>query len=306
MNLRVLVAETEASTRRELLRALEDCDVFEADCGAVALEALRSDEFSLVVTSMDLGDTDGLTVLAEIASRGRESVVVVTVDDPNDPTAKSALRSGAHDLLVRPLDEILTKAALDRALQRIRLEHENEALLSSLKRNVEALGRQNSRLEHLATHDELTGLYNYRFFREALEMELARCRRHGRVASVVFADVDHFKEYNDTQGHLAGDVLLTKLAALLLGRARRSTLVARYGGEEFVLLVPEADRCAAREYAEDIRTRVEQFEFGGRRITLSIGIASFPECGTDANALLKCADDALYRAKAAGRNTVCG
>ena len=128
----------------------------------------------------------------------------------------------------------------------------------------------------------------------------------------MLADLDYFKKYNDTQGHLAGDELLSALGSLITRESRKSTIVARYGGEEFALLIPETDREGALKYAEKIRSLVEAYPFHGRethpggKITMSLGVATFPENGTDANALIKCADDALYRAKDAGRNTVCG
>ena len=140
---------------------------------------------------------------------------------------------------------------------------------------------------------------------------MARCRRHKRWLSLAFADVDHFKKYNDAQGHLAGDSLLSELGRLLTSYGRKSTIIARYGGEEFVLVVPETDHHGALTYAENVRKLVENHPFPGRetqpdgKITLSIGVATFPEHGTDANALIKHADDALYRAKNSGRNSVC-
>jgi diguanylate cyclase (GGDEF)-like protein len=132
------------------------------------------------------------------------------------------------------------------------------------------------------------------------------------MLSLLFADIDHFKKYNDTYGHLAGDKLLSSLGRLITTQSRKSTIVARYGGEEFVLIVPEADQRAGLQYAEKIRSLVESHVFtecdlradGG--ITLSMGVASFPVDGTDADMLIKCADDRLYCAKASGRNTVCG
>ena len=188
----------------------------------------------------------------------------------------------------------------------------NWHLLRSLKRNVDALGLQNAQLEQLANRDELTGLYNYRYFREAFEMELSRCRRHRRVLSLLFADLDCFKQFNDRQGHLAGDALLATLGQLIMSMSRKSTIVARYGGEEFVLLAPDTDRQGALLYAEKLRSAVESYPFEGRetqpggRVTMGLGVATYPDHGTDVNSLIKYADDALYRGKNAGRNTVRG
>jgi diguanylate cyclase (GGDEF)-like protein len=120
--------------------------------------------------------------------------------------------------------------------------------------------------------------------------------------------VDHFKLVNDTSGHRAGDELLRSLAALLVEQIRREDLACRYGGEEFVVLMPGAGLSAALPRAEAWRASVEQLRlsFEGRpvRVTISAGVAAFPRDGSDEDALLRCADEALYRAKAAGRNRV--
>ena len=312
MGLHILIAEEEDSFRGNLVCALDGHHVVEAASGAEALEHLRGGPFPLVIAGMGMRDTPGLTLLEETKSLDPEALVIVTIEPTGAGEAARALRLGAHDYLVKPCDDDVLAAVLRRAIKQVTLSRENQALLDSLKRNVEALGLQNQRLEQLATHDGLTGLYNHRYFREAFDVELSRCRRYGRVLSLVFADIDYFKKYNDTYGHLDGDKLLSSLGELITSQSRKSTIIARYGGEEFVLLVPETDRQAALKYAEKIRSLVESHEFAegerraGRRITLSMGVATFPVDGTDPEALIKSADDRLYRAKESGRNTVCG
>ncbi len=311
MGLHILIAEEEDSCRRHIARALKGNDVVEAASGAEAIEALRSGPFPLVVTSMQVGDVCGLTIMEQTKSQDPGALVVFTVGRAGAHEAELALRSGAHDCLVKPCDDILTSAALRRAIRHATLIRENQDLLSSLKRNVEALGLQNRKLQYLATRDGLTGLFNHRYFRETFDVELSRCRRYKRVLSLVLADVDNFKKYNDSQGHLAGDRLLSTLGTLITSESRQSTIVARYGGEEFAVIMPEGDREGAIRYAEKMRALVEAYPFEGRethpggRITMSLGVATYPENGTDADTLIKHADDALYRAKDAGRNAVC-
>ena len=312
MGLRILIAEEDDSFRCQLASALAGHDVVEAASGDEALESLREDPFPLVIAGMQVGGASGLELLETAKAGDPRALVVVTVDPADSSDAARALRSGAHDYLVRSCEEEVLTAVLRRAVEQVTLIRENQALLSSLKQNVEALGRQNRRLEHLATRDGLTGLYNHRYLREAFEVELSRCRRYGRVLSIVFADIDYFKEYNDTHGHLAGDTLLSTLGEVISSVSRQSTIVARYGGEEFVLLAPETDHAGALHYAEKIRSVVESHPFddcesvSSGRITLSMGVATFPEHGADADSLIKYADDALYRAKENGRNQVCG
>ena len=312
MGLRILIVEQEAAFRHELARALTGHEVCEATTGDEAMAALVQNPYPLVVTNVAVGDTCGLKLMEQAKQVDREALVVVTTDHPDGPAALRALRLGAFDYLPRTCDPAVMSAVLRRAVERVTLARENQNLLDSLKRNIEAFRFQNRQLEDMATRDWLTGLFNHRYFIEAFELELARCRRHDRVLSLIFADVDFFKKYNDTQGHPAGDALLASLAKLITRESRRSTIVARYGGEEFVLLVPETGRAGALRYAERIRSTVEAYPFPVRegpehgRITLSLGVATFPENGSDANTLLKYADSALYRAKDSGRNMVCG
>ncbi len=175
----------------------------------------------------------------------------------------------------------------------------------------------NARLSELALTDDLTGLYNHRYLKQRLQEEVSRSRRYGLALSLLFVDIDRFKEINDAFGHAAGDQVLRRLARLLrttvggsvLARIRRYDVVARYGGEEFALLLPITDTGAAMVVAERVRAAVEgtavQLD-GGKtvQLTVSIGVATLPDHGTDEEGLLGAADEALYLAKNAGRNRV--
>jgi diguanylate cyclase (GGDEF)-like protein len=168
----------------------------------------------------------------------------------------------------------------------------------------EKLRRQNEELERLSTSDALTGLHNRRFLTQRLSEELVRSYRHKGTFAVLMADVDEFKKYNDAFGHPAGDEVLKKVAAILLSSTRAVDCTTRYGGEEFAVLLTDTTGEVAAEVAERIRARVAAQEFPGRKITLSIGIAEFPEHGQTAEEVISCADEALYAAKRAGRNRV--
>ena len=168
----------------------------------------------------------------------------------------------------------------------------------------EKLRKQNEELEQLSISDALTGLHNRRYLTQRLSEELVRSYRHKGAFSVLMADVDEFKKYNDAFGHPAGDEVLKKVAAILLSSTRSMDCTSRYGGEEFAVLLTGTSGDAAAEVAERIRARVEAQEFAGRRITLSIGIAEFPEHGQTADEVMSSADEALYSAKRAGRNRV--
>jgi diguanylate cyclase (GGDEF)-like protein len=168
----------------------------------------------------------------------------------------------------------------------------------------ERLRRQNEELERLSTSDALTGLHNRRFLTQRLSEELSRAYRQKTSFTVLMADVDEFKKYNDAFGHPAGDEVLKKVANILLGSTRAVDCTARYGGEEFAVLLNGTTGQEALDVAERIRTHVEEQEFPGRTITISIGMAEFPDHGYTAEAVISSADEALYEAKRGGRNKV--
>ena len=168
----------------------------------------------------------------------------------------------------------------------------------------ETLRVKNEELQRLSLTDGLTGLDNRRQLMQTLEAEVERSRRHGHDFAVVMLDVDHFKHYNDTHGHLAGDEVLVRVGALLRECTRGVDCSARYGGEEFVLVLPETGVERAIEVAERIRARLAKEGFANGRITLSAGVAQFPRDGETPESILSSADAALYRAKGEGRDRV--
>ena len=159
-------------------------------------------------------------------------------------------------------------------------------------------------LERLSVTDALTGLYNRRHLMGTLANEVQRSRRLRRTFSVLMADVDHFKPYNDTNGHLAGDAALVKVAEILRKATRGVDSVARYGGEEFLIMLLEAPMATAAIVAERIRARVAIEPFEGGKVTMSIGIAEYPSHGDTPEELIASADAAMYKAKSQGRNRV--
>ncbi|MCG5052390.1 MAG: diguanylate cyclase [Myxococcales bacterium] len=162
----------------------------------------------------------------------------------------------------------------------------------------------------LTTIDGLTQIFNKRYFMESIEREIARSNRYRRDMTLVMFDIDHFKQINDTYGHLAGDQVLKSLASTIKAKIRREDLFARYGGEEFAIVLPEIDGYNAQQFAEKIRRIVEatDFFFEGTKIdvTISMGVATLDAETSDAAALIKRADERLYEAKKAGRNCVRG
>ncbi len=162
----------------------------------------------------------------------------------------------------------------------------------------------------LAITDGLTGLYNHRHFRQQLNVEISRADRYHRSLSFMMIDIDYFKNYNDTNGHLKGNEVLKEMGRILKEMSREVDIVARYGGEEFAIIMPETDRLKARAFSERLRKRIESHKFENghkqpnKKLTVSIGLAAYPEHAGTAFELIEQADKALYEAKYAGRNTV--
>jgi len=173
---------------------------------------------------------------------------------------------------------------------------------------VRSLTGRVTQIHRAAITDSLTGLYNFGFFRDRLGLEVDRARATGDPLSLAVFDIDHFKGFNDTWGHAAGNEALVKVAAAIRAGSRRGDVVARYGGEEFVALLYGARRPEAAAFADHIRVLVEETSFGDPaqpvRVTVSGGVATLPEDADSAARLFEAADANLYRAKEAGRNRV--
>jgi diguanylate cyclase len=231
-------------------------------------------------------DTPGRAICMPMMAQG-ESLGVLYLDTgrPDTGAAPAALAawSAAELRLAKTLSEHAALALANLALR-------------------ETLRRQSVR-------DPLTGLYNRRFLEESLERELGRATRSGLPFGLMMIDIDHFKRLNDTYGHDAGDAVLRALGNLLRAQLRSEDVVCRYGGEEFTMILPEASHDATQARAESLREAAAQLIVNLRgqtleRVTISVGVSSFPEHGVTADALLRAADAALYRAKESGRNRV--
>jgi diguanylate cyclase (GGDEF)-like protein len=165
----------------------------------------------------------------------------------------------------------------------------------------------NTRLKETSFKDDLTGLYNRRFFSVRLEEELSRYRRFNHPVSLVLMDLDGFKAVNDDMGHVVGDGTLRDIGQILIKHSRGINVVSRYGGDEFAVLLVETSKAGARIYADRIRQIIAGYPFShGKPITASFGVANLPDDeATTSEDLIRAADDALYAAKRAGKNVVC-
>ncbi len=310
---RVLVVDDEEGLRNIISQVLSDDghDVTTASSGEAALEVFKNTPFPIVMTDIFMEKMTGIDLLHEIRGLDPGTQVVIMTSNASLESATAALRSGAYDYLTKPFEDLdAISSVIDRAAEKVELIRQNETMVDHLKKSTHALEHLNTQLKDLAIRDALTGLFNRRYFLEALDMEFSRSQRHSRVFSLLFIDLDHFKHYNDTFGHPAGDDLLKGLAELITKDSRDTTVVARFGGEEFILLVPETPKDGARIFAERLRKCIEEHPFHGResqpsgQVTLSIGVSTYPVDGSDSETLISRADQAMYQAKESGRNQV--
>jgi len=311
---RILVVDDDESLRTVVSQVLTEDghEVMTARSGEEALEAFRKGSYPLVITDIVMGNMSGMELLQEVKQLRPETEVIIMTSHATLDTTVLAIRAGAYDYLIKPFEEIeLISTVAGRALDKIRLTGENRNLILQLKQQNEKLEGANTLLKELSIRDGLTGLHNHRYFQEYLALEILRSRRNGVIFSLIFMDVDFFKRYNDTYGHPEGDNLLTLLSKVLKECLRQSDLIARYGGEEFVALLPETSKERAFRVAESVCQKVADYPFPGKdtqpsgKLTISLGVAAFPEDGNDGSTLIKHADQALYRAKGSGRNKVC-
>jgi diguanylate cyclase (GGDEF)-like protein len=241
----------------------------------------------------------------------RQRDVFVVPDALEDPRfAKHALvvdpprvRSYAGVPLVTPQDHVLGTLCVIDFVPR-KFDPKQIETLRILARQV--MSQLDLNLQ--AMRDPLTGLYNRRQLEESLHREILRARRGGASVGIMAIDVDHFKQVNDTLGHEAGDCALQRIAEELASCVREEDIACRAGGEEFVIILPGAGKTALRSRAETVRRKIEQARIqagdGTLNLTVSIGLASFPSYGDIGKSVLRAADVALYKAKAAGRNRV--
>ncbi len=276
-----------------------------AEDGLEALEKARSERPDLILLDVMMPKLNGFEVCRTLKQDERTQFIpIIMVTALNDVEDRiRGIEAGADDFISKPFNKL---ELLARVKSLLRLKQLHDELEEKLKELEEA----REQLQELAITDGLTGLYNYRFFRERLGQEIDRAERHNLNLSMIMMDIDYFKNYNDTHGHPAGDVVLSTIASLLRNNVRKIDIPARYGGEEFALILLETNLENAAKVAEKLRRVVEEHPFPmeetqpGGRLTISAGVATFPEDAKTADDLIAVADRRLYRAKELGRNRV--
>ncbi|HEX3725206.1 MAG TPA: response regulator [Pirellulales bacterium] len=294
----VLVVEDNAQERRLLERQLTelDCSSLEAGSGGSGLRLFQERAPDLVVLDLLLPDQSGYEFIAAIKADPRHArvpiLVVSAMAEVQDRV--KALELGADDFIVKGFHPSEFEARVRRLLR--------------LKRSIDRLKDHCTQAMRLAVTDGLTGLYTHGFMQETLKTQLSLAQRYGKPYSVIFADIDRFKQVNDRYGHATGDIVLRAVAQALSTTVRQSDTLVRYGGEEFTILLPQTSRDAAVRLAERMRETVANLAIPIDRehlhVTLSLGVANYPDDAADGNALIRQSDAAMYLAKRSGRNRV--
>ena len=273
---------------------------------AKAIHWLSGNACHAILMDLGLDDSQGLEGLQRIVEAAPELPVVILTGLESETLGEQAIRHGAQDYLVKSqVSGELVAKALVHAVERKRQEQNLLQLAHSLR-------DANERLRAISQTDVVTGLANRRQFDEVLKLEWRRARRFKTPIGLILVDVDHFKLFNDTYGHPAGDRCLESIGSILRTTCRRaSDLPARFGGDEFGVIVPGMDSAQAHALGRKIRKRVEAQTIPHEnspiapRVTVSVGVASMsPVIGKDPADLLETADKSLYQVKHGGRNHV--
>lgn len=276
-----------------------------AQNGEEAIFRVRESLPDLILLDVMMPKMNGLDtcrILKQNKQTQHIPIIMVTALNELDDKIRG-IEAGADDFISKPFNRLELLARV-KSLLRLKFFHDQ------LQEKVRLLEQAKEQLRTLAVTDGLTNVYNYRYFREYLGQEFRRAERHKLVVSLVMMDIDFFKNYNDTHGHLAGDEVLRQVAQLMKKNTRSIDVVARYGGEEFVLVLPETNKNAAKIVAEKVRMLIETHAFPHKpkqangHLTVSVGVATFPDDAKTSDGLIQCADQRLYRAKAEGRNRV--
>lgn len=264
----------------------EDYTVKVASGGAQALELVVQEPIpDLILLDVGMPDVSGhdvCRILRENSSTVNIPIIFVTGKDSIEEE-EYGLSLGAVDYITKPIHPSIVKARV--------------------KTHI-TLKRQHDLLKTMAVRDQLTGLYNRHYLVDIMAGKVSEAKRHEQSLCVIMVDIDHFKDVNDSFGHLEGDKVLQKIAQILQDEARREDVVARFGGEEMVIILNNCSLPEASLKAEKLRKKIESSEPEGIAISASFGVVQMNEVNNTCEKLFKCADDALYKAKELGRNRV--
>lgn len=294
----ILIVDDNPQIGRTLSSILreEGYGIFCAETVVEAKRKIAEKFYNIVLTDLKLEDGSGLDILKAVKAPHPDTFVIIFTAFASVDSSIMALNEGAFAYLQKPLNPVELKLTIQKALKMQSLTIENRFLLKQF--------------QDLSLIDPHTGLYNYRYLKRRLEMELSRSKRHALPISLIMMDIDYFKSINDVYGHQYGDFILNSFGQFLLKFTRGSDVVVRYGGEEFVFLLLDTNKEGALFFGRRLLEKINEqiFDEDGHKINLkiSMGLASFPEdqlTDTD-DGLIDAADKALSRAKEEGGNRI--
>ncbi len=297
----ILVIDDSQTMRSQIIRTLREADLFdryfEAGDGLEGFKILTGNKVDLVLRDLVMPRMDGFKFMSLLKAHEEfDDIPLIMLTGRGDREFKiKGLETGASDYLTKPFDD-------GELIARTRVHLKVKELRDELKRS-------NELLRELSVTDPLTHLYNRRYLMDVLAREFQRVQRTGGDLSLAVLDIDHFKRINDSYGHQNGDTVLAAVAEATRAELRTYDIAVRYGGEEFVVVLPATPLTDGRTVAERLRRGVERTVFpepmAALAVTVSVGVASYPAERVDSvDALIRMADDALYRAKSGGRNRV--
>lgn len=318
VNILIVDDRTENLLVLESLLENIDCNIIKATSGNEALSLMLYYEFALVLLDVQMPDMDGFETAEYIRMNSKTRyvpIIFVTAISKEQKCIFKGYEIGAVDYLFKPIEPIMLQSKVKVFLElynQKKMIEEQARLLEMKVKELSELQEANFKLESLSTLDGLTGIPNRRSFDDYIEMSIKSCTRLNKPISLIMADIDFFKGYNDNYGHLKGDDCLINVAkSISLSAKRPLDFVTRYGGEEFAVILPETDEEGAKIIAEIIRKNVEELEIAHKSsdvsayVTLSLGITTkSSSIQYSKNELIEHADKALYNSKSNGRNQV--
>ena len=309
--MKILVADDELAIRSLVAELLTDegHEVTMAEDGQVALNKFELEWHEIVLSDIRMPNLTGIELLRKVKEISEATQFIIMTSHASVDNSIAALKQGAFDYILKPFEDLDTVVdAVNRAATNLSQIRQQQYLLNTLSRQNEELGDLNKKFREMAIRDGLTGLFNHRYASDLLHEEFDRATRFGRDLSVIFVDLDHFKIYNDTHGHQAGDTVLRDLGQIMINAINEPITAGRWGGEEFIIIAPETGAKSACILAERLRHAVARHPFPNAdeqpmgHVSLSIGVATISDNLASCEELLNMADTALYRAKDEGRN----
>jgi len=261
--------------------------------------------FDFILLDYNMPKASGLDVLQKMKDLDIQTPVIFLTGQGNELIASEAIKRGAYDYVVKDTQLLF----LDRLPGIIREAKSKHELIKTNRFLIQELRRTNERLQKMTFTDEMTGIFNYRFVKRQLEIEVQRAHRYEKPLSICIIDIDHFKDINDQYGHQTGDQVLKEVARILTQSTRSVDFVGRYAGDEFVIIFPDTSLQDAVRLCERIRKTVADQVLSAQEktfhVSLSMGLADFDsKKRASAETLLEASDLRLYQAKRAGRNRV--